>query len=504
MNERISPVLERLHNKTIYSEKDFKSPQKILHRSLELGKLRDRDQDLFVRETTMLFSKFSRTKNASDIDPNELIATLFVLRDNPDQSKYRIRDLVKQEEISIIIDCLLGKKLEYLSYDKKSSIILPTYLILRSLKENDSYWALRYTRIDTNTKQTINLKDQLLTSIFTKDSKKTLENQFKKSLDISLPKKENFMYFLPLHLQPDDYKRQQAIDEMFGLAQESIKKPDNYEVRKSFFNLGSIFNDSDYENKSLILIDKAMPHIREQKTKKRLANSFRQTYVDILNNKNVLKIKLDVALNDELKKTGDFSQINTVIVKTLFENYQNKFDRAEKLEEFIKIPGIIQATEAMRKMYLLLKIKNILPRVKRQFIITPEYRSLLSIDEIQEKFSQKKIKDMFNSDNLEAFIDHNDDELITHITFLAIEDRIKKQEEIFNVRRFVKTAVNSYPLIKPDVLDPNKKIKQVHSGKIKIPIDTKFMVDEKDYAKILVYSQNNLLTTIPIYDIDYK
>lgn len=173
-NEKLSPVLERLRRKTIYEQRDFKSPYQILQRSIVLSRDRDRDPDSFLRETTVLFSSFSRTNKISDIDVNDLIATLFVLRDNPDKTKYRFPDSVKQGEISLLIDSLLGKNLDFLSGKKDSSIVLPAYLILRSLKENHSWWTWTRTflRKKRDRLQTIELRNRLLDS-----NKKKYQNQ---------------------------------------------------------------------------------------------------------------------------------------------------------------------------------------------------------------------------------------------------------------------------------------------------------------------------------------
>lgn len=201
-NEKLSPVLERLRRKTIYEQGDFKSPYQILQRSIALSRDRDRDPDSFLRETTTLFSSFSRTNKTSDINVNDLIATLFVLRDNPDKTKYRFPDSVKQGEISLLIDSLLGKNLDFLSGKKDSSIILPAYLILRSLKENHSWWTQSFLRKKKDRLQTIELKNRLLNSIHTKKSREMLERRFKQSLDIeekdeTIIKKEKKLLVLP-------------------------------------------------------------------------------------------------------------------------------------------------------------------------------------------------------------------------------------------------------------------------------------------------------------------
>ncbi len=184
-NESLPPIFERLRRMTIYSEKDFKPPQQILQHSLELNKYRDNDPDAFVRETTILFSNFSRSNKTSDIDVNNLIATLFALRDNPDKTKYRFPDGIKQIEIGLLIDSLLGKNLDFIVGKKESSIILPAYLILRSLKENISLWSLPFLGRSKDIEQTIQLKNGLLGSIHTNHTRQVLEKRFQRSLGIS-------------------------------------------------------------------------------------------------------------------------------------------------------------------------------------------------------------------------------------------------------------------------------------------------------------------------------
>jgi len=184
MNEKLSPVFERLRRRTIYSEKDFKTPQEILQRSLKLSKYRDNDPDAFVRETTMMFSNFSRSKKTEDIDVNDLIAALFALRDNPDKSKYRFPDSIKQIEIGLLIDSLLGKNLDFILGKKDSSIILPSYLILRSLKERDSYWTFPFYGKKSGRQQAVELKNGLLRCIHTKNARLALEKKFERSLTL--------------------------------------------------------------------------------------------------------------------------------------------------------------------------------------------------------------------------------------------------------------------------------------------------------------------------------
>lgn len=505
-NEKLSPVLERLRRKTIYSEKDFKSPQQILQRSLELSKYRDNDPDAFIRETTILFSGFGRTKKTSDINVNDLIATLFVLRDNPDKTKYRFPDLVKQEEISLLIDSLLGKNLDFISNKKDSSIILPAYLILRSLKEDHSWWT--WTQILGNRiirQQTIELKNNLLNSIHTKKSRNILERRFKQSLNITEQKNEVNMPIIkiPLGLSRDKFEREEIKRKMYGLDKEEPKIPESFEVREAFFGFGTIFKDVKYGEKSHLILKKMLPNIDNEKALEKMATSFRQTYLEMENRQGEIRGKLDEAFNDELMRTGDFTKINDVILKTLYKNFGAKYLLTNKFKDFVNIPGIVEATDAIRKMYLLQNIKFALPNKIRQFIIPHEYRSLLSIDDVQAKLANKNIKNLFDDGELMEFIDHSDEELVNHFLFLAIEERIKNQEDDFNKRVFIKKDGDEYLVVAPDFLDPESGIKKINKGKIRIPMNPRFKSDNKDHAEISIYSQNRPITIIQINNIAY-
>lgn len=510
MNERIShrsdklpPIIEKLRQKTLYSEKDFKTPQQILQRSIELSKFRDKDKDAYVREVTTLFSSFGRTGNTSDIDQNELIANLFVLRDNPDKTKYRFSDLVKQEEISLLIDSLLGKNNDFLSWKKDSSIILPGYLILRSLKENHSLWNLKFLINETVRQQTIDLRDGLLDSIHTKKSQQALKKMFKQSLDIDkkVSIKNNFTE--TSFIRNKDYQNTVDVSErMFNANPKKEEKPDDYEVRKAFYNLGSIFNDVDYEQKAEIIINRVLPNIKDIQTKKNILSSFRTTFFELLKNQSIFGKNIDLALNNTFLRIDDFSKVDEVISQEVFKNFQHDSLKAKGYEDFIKTPGVIQAVEAIRKMYLLTKIKSALPEIKRPFCITADYRSLISIDEVQEKLEKNDIKNLFASDNLKDFIDYGDEELVTHFLFLQIENQINEQEDQFIERKVVKKDDEAMLIIKPDFLIPEKAKSKLRLGNLKIPIKLDAQVDDHDNYFVDVYSGNRLLTKVRVDKIE--
>jgi hypothetical protein len=182
-------VMERLHSRTLYSEKDFIYPQKIIERANYLSKIRYGNYDGFVSKTTNIFNLYSKTKDPKDIDPNNLMATLFALRDPfLDQTKYRFPDHIKQIEASKIIDSLLGKDADFISGKKDSSIILPSYFFLRAIRENRPYWFLNIlNKLKPEQRQKLigeinELKKKLLASINQPAEKRAVEELFNKTL----------------------------------------------------------------------------------------------------------------------------------------------------------------------------------------------------------------------------------------------------------------------------------------------------------------------------------
>lgn len=185
-------VMERLHSRTLYAEKDFIYPSKIIERANYLSKIRYGNYDGFVSKTTNIFNLYSKTKDPKDIDPNNLMATLFALRDPfLDQTKYRFPDHIKQIEASKIIDSLLGKDTDFISGKKDSSIILPSYFFLRAIRESRPSWFFNImNRLKPEQRQKLiseinELKKKLLASINQLPEKKAVEELFNKTLRVN-------------------------------------------------------------------------------------------------------------------------------------------------------------------------------------------------------------------------------------------------------------------------------------------------------------------------------
>jgi len=185
-------VMERLHSRTLYAEKDFIYPSKIIEKANYLSKIRYGNYDGFVSKTTNIFNLYSKTKNPEDINPNDLMATLFALRDPfLDQTKYRFPDHIKQIEASRIIDSLLGKDADFISGKKESSIILPSYFFLRAIRATRPSWFFNImNKLKPEQRQKLigeinELKKKLLASINQPAEKRAVEELFNKTLRVN-------------------------------------------------------------------------------------------------------------------------------------------------------------------------------------------------------------------------------------------------------------------------------------------------------------------------------
>lgn len=185
-------VMERLHSRTLYAEKDFIYPSKIVEKANYLSKIRYGNYDGFVSKTTNIFNLYSKTKDPKDIDPNNLMATLFALRDPfLDQTKYRFPDHIKQIEASKIIDSLLGKDTDFISGKKDSSIILSSYFFLRAIRENRPSWFFNImSRLKPEQRSKLigeinELRRKLLASINQPAEKRAVEELFNKTLRVN-------------------------------------------------------------------------------------------------------------------------------------------------------------------------------------------------------------------------------------------------------------------------------------------------------------------------------
>lgn len=144
MSEKMNSILEKLRRKTIYQENEISTPEQIYQQSLHLNKLKYVDlQGLFLTSIRNIFIKDypldSKIKKKEEIDPNQLISAILAIHRPFDIEKY---DVLSKYEIDLLKKTLTGELTDFLDGKKDSNFITPAYVILRSLKERNSYWLL--------------------------------------------------------------------------------------------------------------------------------------------------------------------------------------------------------------------------------------------------------------------------------------------------------------------------------------------------------------------------
>jgi len=132
----LSPILQKL-------EKQFnqQSPLELAEKSEQLSHLRYSNLDGFRREMTKAFSPLIYGQKPKD---EEIIPFLLALLNPIYERENRLSKEKMEPQISHLLDCLENKKNPFLTGEKYSTFILPTYLILRGLKEKSSYWLLSF------------------------------------------------------------------------------------------------------------------------------------------------------------------------------------------------------------------------------------------------------------------------------------------------------------------------------------------------------------------------
>jgi hypothetical protein len=129
-------ILQRL-------EKQFnqQSPLELAKEAEELSDLRYYNLADFQRRMTKAFSPLLYGQKPED---EQLIPFLFALLNPLDEKRYHLSKEIMSLQISHLLDCLENKKNPFLTGEKYSTFILPTYLVLRGLKEKSSYWLLSF------------------------------------------------------------------------------------------------------------------------------------------------------------------------------------------------------------------------------------------------------------------------------------------------------------------------------------------------------------------------
>jgi hypothetical protein len=193
MTERPKPnpllsILQRL-------EKQFnqKSPLELAKEAEEFSNLKYYNLADFQRKMTKAFSPLIYGQRPED---EQLIPFLFALLNPLDEKKYHFSKEIMSLQISHLLDCLENKKNPFLTGEKHSTFILPAYLILRGLKEKNSYWLLSFFSKLTPAQRkeiiqlTQELKNRIINNLVFWDI--NLEKQPKEKLEEILSKTLNF------------------------------------------------------------------------------------------------------------------------------------------------------------------------------------------------------------------------------------------------------------------------------------------------------------------------
>ncbi|MFA6532478.1 MAG: hypothetical protein WCT22_00595 [Patescibacteria group bacterium] len=193
---RIDRLLERLQNQSLFSTKEFISPINVVQESKRLRKLRHVNYAGFFRETTNCFTGFSNTDDPRLIDPNKLTSIILTLQSPLDPFKWRPSNEILSYSTTLLQETLLGKNADFMIGKKESSFIMPTYLILRSIREKSSMWLtgtfLRLTKKQQEKliNETDELKGKILSSINLPWVKEKVAELFNQTLDFNVLKSE--------------------------------------------------------------------------------------------------------------------------------------------------------------------------------------------------------------------------------------------------------------------------------------------------------------------------
>jgi hypothetical protein len=201
---RLKGVIDLLRVKTLYSESDFKAPIDILSMARDLSKL-NKDKTKrgeLVNKTNVLFSNllFEKKSNGdsfSNVDSNQLMATLFALSDKPNENDSIIFK-ESQDEVNFVIKSLLTQNDDFIIGKKYSTFIQPIYLVMRALREEvkgksaDFLWIdsvfshLSIAQRETIFQETYQLIDKLLSTISSPDIRNKLANKLLTSFNPKL------------------------------------------------------------------------------------------------------------------------------------------------------------------------------------------------------------------------------------------------------------------------------------------------------------------------------
>lgn len=526
MLEGLRKIQERLHQQSLFSRKDFQSPQEIIQQANNLKRLRYLDQQgLFISEINKIFDSFLESENLDPekIDYNALIALLFALRDPlpyPGQTKYTFSDEIKQYEVSLLIDTLLGKNNDFIEpgLTKESSIIAPAYLLIRALKESDSSWLNKVFFSQEDIEQLNFFREVIVKSIRFPDKRKKLEEYLEKRLDYAsawpLPKYTPLLTPLPQvlvlpaaeKLNPEKPKEEKTPieekkDDLENLTQEekeihllskTFAKFFEYDIKSSEIVLGEkrrkkqkLFDDIRQELSELIpslssLSEEQLPYFitlyalspfsLKRITTERLSSIielFKKSVEALGKPENQSELKN--ALIENSDNLDDLSILNKAFLRMIFflanPGIENPTD--EDFNNFLKQEGSLNLIFALRKLFFL--------RLFGEFFTTP---SRFNPDTDLGFFYQfekiKKYKRKLKENRLPffpEFLNMKDVDILRYLAIFFIEGSLKnnlRKKDLFYTKRSQKGDVIIYlrsfkevfgrdDLNENDILDPNSR-----------------------------------------------
>lgn len=185
----LEKTINKLHTLSLFSKNDFSQPSEILKQSDYVVKLKlNNNISRYKTFVNDIFFEYTKTKDPEKIKYNDLLSVIFSYgKKSGSESDWR------QSEISDVIESLNGNNLDYVENKKnflRTKEVLPAYLLVRSLKEENSKWLgeilAKFSKQDKEgiVNEVINLKKSLLESVHDPDAFVLLSSQLEKSLEV--------------------------------------------------------------------------------------------------------------------------------------------------------------------------------------------------------------------------------------------------------------------------------------------------------------------------------
>lgn len=506
MSERLSSVLKRLSvlsgedkpaGKVIYEEKELSSPNKILEEIKRLKHLRYTDfQGLFLTEVRNMFvDRYpldTTLKKKQDIDPNKLIALIFTLSPPFDLEN---REEIAQYEISLLQETLKGERTDFLEGKKTSSFIIPAYLILRSLKEKDSYWLITtFKNMPSSERKKLKenvqeILDKIIGFLPEEKRKEFLwrfgidlgwlyseyhhKVEFKKAQtdrpDSPKKKKERLAGLSDdeLEIKPlakneekelllttrifirnfylSDNGKINPLDRKKGLVKKEIKSPEkikgtNLRLEDSLFDrLTRILGENDIRYFSLLysISPFSLEGLTDEKIKK--INGLFKKGLEMIFTDPSFCIDLEKALNNDYENLWLFPNFNRSLALVL---YKIAFpEKAEKISEkdlndFFKESGNANVIFALRKIFFLKKLRESFDLSFKKLKVDANLDYLLrqiNLNEFRKRFVLDK-----------GLLTLKDEKLLALILAFNLEDALRQKKDDFGKKFFTDYNINVF------------------------------------------------------------